>query len=183
MHSRLENRTIELVKRTQQRINMTLRTHVVSGNTNHPITIDHKSRTNHTLVNLAIQFLLTIRTIQTMHSQISIRQQRERQIIALAESDELVQRILRYAEHGKSAGAQSFEVVSEVAGLGGAARRHRGRVEVEDDGAACEVRERDILAVLIGQREGGRGGTGRQSCSHGGKCIGGGTAGSAGLLA
>ncbi len=42
MHSRLENRTIELVKRTQQRINMTLRTHVVSGNTNHPITINHK---------------------------------------------------------------------------------------------------------------------------------------------
>lgn len=96
MHSRLENRTIELVKRTQQRINMTLRTHVVSGNTNHPITINHKSRTNHTLINLAIQLLLTIRAIQTMHSQISIRQQRKRQIIALAESDELVQRILRY---------------------------------------------------------------------------------------
>lgn len=95
MHSRLENRTIELVKRTQQRINMTLRTHVVSGNTNHPITINHKSRTNHTLINLAIQLLLTIRAIQTMHSQISIRQQRKRQIIALAESDELVQRILR----------------------------------------------------------------------------------------
>lgn len=86
MHSRLENRTIELVKRTQQRINMTLRTHVVSGNTNHPITINHKSRTNHTLINLAIQLLLTIRAIQTMHSQISIRQQRKRQMIALAES-------------------------------------------------------------------------------------------------
>ena len=82
MHSRLENRTIELVKRTQQRINMTLRTHVVSGNTNHPITINHKSRTNHTLINLAIQLLLTIRAIQTMHSQIGIRQQRKRQMLS-----------------------------------------------------------------------------------------------------
>ena len=51
-------------------------------------------------------------------------------MIAPAESDELVQRILRYAEHGESAGAQAFEVVSEVAGLGGAAGSHRGRVEV-----------------------------------------------------
>ena len=84
---------------------MTFRAHVVSGNTNHSITVNHKSRTNHTLVNLAIQFLLTVRTIQTMHGQISIRQQRERQMVALAESDELVQRILRNAEHCESAGA------------------------------------------------------------------------------
>ena len=82
MHSRLENRTIELVKRTQQRINMTLRTHVVSGNTNHPITIDHESRTNYTRIDLAVQFLLTIRTIQMMHSQIGIRQQRKRQMLS-----------------------------------------------------------------------------------------------------
>ena len=82
MHSRLENRTIELVKRTQQRINMTLRAHVVPGDTNHPITIDHESRTNHTLIDLAVQFLLTMRTIQMMHSQIGIRQQRKRQMLS-----------------------------------------------------------------------------------------------------
>ena len=68
---------------------MTLRAHVVPGDTNHPITIDHESRTNYTLIDLAVQFLLTIRTIQTMHSQIGVRQQRERQMIAPAESDEL----------------------------------------------------------------------------------------------
>ena len=151
MHSRLENRTIELVKRTQQRINMTLRTHVVSGNTNHSITINHKSRTNHTLINLAIQLLLTIRAIQTMHSQISIRQQRKRQIIALAESDELVQRILRYADHGKSAGGEACEVVAEVAGFGGAAGSHRGGIEIQDDILAAQCGERDAISVVAGK--------------------------------
>ena len=53
-----------------------------SGHTNHSITIDHESRTNHTLINLAIQLLLTIRAIQTMHSQIGIRQQRKRQMLS-----------------------------------------------------------------------------------------------------
>ena len=86
-----------------------------------------------------------------MHSQIGVRQQRERQMIAPAESDELVQRILRYAEHGKSAGAQSFEVVSEVAGLGGAAGSHRGRVEVQDDILATQCRERDAIDVVAGK--------------------------------
>ena len=56
--------------------------HVVPGHTNHSITIDHESRTNHTLINLAIQLLLTIRAIQTMHSQIGIRQQRKRQMLS-----------------------------------------------------------------------------------------------------
>ena len=51
-------------------------------------------------------------------------------MIALAESDEPVQRILRYAEYGESTGREACEVVPEVAGLGGAAGSHRGRVEV-----------------------------------------------------
>ena len=53
-----------------------------SGHTNHSITIDHESRTNHTHIDLAVQFLLTIRTIQMMHSQIGIRQQRKRQMLS-----------------------------------------------------------------------------------------------------
>lgn len=53
-----------------------------SGHTNHSITIDHESRTNYTLIDLAVQFLLTIRTIQTMHSQIGVRQQRKRQMLS-----------------------------------------------------------------------------------------------------
>lgn len=81
-HSKLENGTIKLVERPQQRINMAFRAHVVPGDMNHSITIDHESRTNYTLIDLAVQFLLTIRTIETMHSQIGIRQQRKRQMLS-----------------------------------------------------------------------------------------------------
>ena len=44
-------------------------------------------------------------------------------------------------------------MVADAAGLGGAARGVGLRVEVEDDGPAGEVGERDGLAVLVGQRE------------------------------
>ena len=54
-HSRLENGTIKLIKRTQQRINMTFRAHVVSGQ--HEITPHRQSQNVERItpiVNLAI---------------------------------------------------------------------------------------------------------------------------------
>ena len=45
------------------------------------------------------------------------------------------------------------EVVAEVAGLLGAARRARGRVEVHDHLAAAVVGERHLVAVGVGQGE------------------------------
>ena len=76
-------------------------------------------------------------------------------MIALAESDEPVQRILRYAEYSKSAGAQACEIVPEVAGFGSAAGSHRGRVEVQDDILAAQCGERDTTAVVAGKCKSG----------------------------
>src|SRR3546814_19602357 len=54
------------------------------------------------------------------------------------------------------------EAVAEVAGLGGAARRHGRGVEVDDDAATAEVGQRDRMLVLILQRAVGGGGAGLQ---------------------
>ena len=61
------------------------------------------------------------------------------------------------ADHPGAGGLVVGAAVADPAGLGRAARGVGARVEVEDDGLAAQVRERDLVAVLVGEGEvGGR---------------------------
>src|SRR5690606_2017056 len=62
---------------------------------------------------------------------------------------------------------QCVEGVGEVARLLGAPGRHRRGVEVDDHATAGEVRQRDLLAGVGGQREGGGGVAGGEAVAHG----------------
>jgi hypothetical protein len=63
--------------------------------------------------------------------------------------------VARHAEHDDAELLERRPVVAEAAGLLRAAGRVVLRVEVDDDVLAGEVGERDLLAVLIGERERG----------------------------
>ena len=91
-------------------------------------------------------------------------------MIALAESGEFVQRILRYAEHGEPVGGQAGEIIAKIAGFGGATRGHRRRVEVQDDVRATQCGKRDGTAGVGGEREVRGRLPGFEPCGNGGGC-------------
>ena len=57
-------------------------------------------------------------------------------MIALCKLAQFVKRVLGDTEHCDILRRQSGEIVAEIAGLGGATGRHRGRVEVQYNPAA-----------------------------------------------
>src|SRR5690606_9549969 len=88
---------------------------------------------------------------------------RERETVALGELLQLRRLVARDADDGVSGALQRGERVAEVAGLRGAARRHRGRVEVEHNLLASEIAELHSFAVLVLQGEVGGCGTGLEA--------------------
>ena len=110
---------------------MSFGTHVVARNRHGAIGIDDERRTDHTYVHLAVELLFAVCAVQLVHGQVGIRQQREREMIALCKLAQLVKRVLGDAKHRNVFRRQSGEIVAEIASLGGAAGRHRGRVEIQ----------------------------------------------------
>ena len=115
---------------------MSFGTHVVARNRHGAIGIDDECRTDHTYVHLAVELLFAVCAVQLVHGQVGIRQQREREMITLCKLAQLVKRVLGDAKHRNVFRRQSGEIVAEIASLGGATGRHRGRVEIQYNPAA-----------------------------------------------
>ena len=115
---------------------MSFGTHVVARNRHGAIGIDDERRADHAYVHLAVELLFAVCAVQLVHGQVGIRQQRECEMIALCKLAQFVKRVLGDTEHCDILRRQSGEIVAEIAGLGGASGRHRGRVEVQYNPAA-----------------------------------------------
>ena len=87
---------------------------------------------------------------------LGVREHREGQVVLLREAFLGVDAVDADADHRGVGAAEREDVVADLAGLGGAARRAVLRVEVEHDPLAAVVGERAPLAGLVLQLEGGR---------------------------
>lgn len=119
---------------------------------------DDECRADHAYVRAPVELLFAVRAVKPMHGQVRVRQQRERQVVALAETLQLVDWVLGDAQHSETECGEPGNVVAEVACLGGAARRHRGRIEVQHHALALrqQPRQRDggLTAVRVDRRQG-----------------------------
>ena len=82
-----------------------------------------------------------------------IREQREGEVVLAGELLVTPRVVRRHAEHHRPGPLQGRVFVAEVAGLPRATRGVVLRVEVEDDALAEEPRERDGVAMLVGELE------------------------------
>ena len=110
-------------------------------------------RTNDALVDLAVVRLLSKRTPGLQRRLLLVGEQRECQLLLVAELGELGRLVGGDADDLEAVAVELGQTVAEVAGLLGAARGARGGVEVHDHLLAGVVGERDIVAVGIGQGE------------------------------
>ena len=77
-----------------------------------------------------------------------VAQQGERQVVLVGELHVRLDGVAADADHGRTGVGEVLVVVAERAGLGGAARRVVGRVEVDDDPVAALVAQLDGVAGL-----------------------------------
>src|SRR6185369_8579609 len=105
---------------------------------------------------LAVHHLLAVGAVRRHGLLRRVREQGERQLVLGAEL--LVRRAVvgRDTEHHRPALLVGLPVVAEAARFLRTAGRVVLRIEIEDDVLAGEVGERDLLAVLVGERECGR---------------------------
>jgi hypothetical protein len=82
-----------------------------------------------------------------------VGQQREREPLALVELLDALDRVGRDTEHDGADVVEVGDRVAQPARLRRAARRVGLGVEVEHDGPAGEVGQRDVVAVLVGEHE------------------------------
>ena len=83
-------------------------------------------------IDLAVVLLLAPHAVRGVHGEVRVAEQREGEPVALGELLQLRRLVARDAEHRVPGALQRGQAVAEVAGLGGAARGHRCRVEVQD---------------------------------------------------
>src|SRR5918998_1726129 len=84
---------------------------------------------------------------------VEVGQQREVKVQVAAEGAVAERPVDRYAEQLRAALLELAQHLLVDAELVGADRAEVGRVEDQEDPAAAEVRERDLLAVLVWERE------------------------------
>src|SRR5699024_9556345 len=132
---------------------MARRLDVVLGVGDHAVRADDDRRADDSLDDLAVQLLLTISAPGRHHRLVRVGEQCDRQPIPLAELRELLGLVRRDADDLGVRGAERLEGVAEVTGLLRAARRHRGRVEVDDDPLAAEVAQRHLRAGVVREGE------------------------------
>lgn len=139
---------------------MVLRLWLENGVRNDPLLINQKRSPVGAVVLLAHELLQAPDPKRFVHRQIFIRQQLNRQAVLFGEFDVARHRIWADAQDGNASSFEGREVVTEVAGLGGAAGGHVFRVEIQGELAAGVVGEAADAAVLDGAAEGGRVGAG-----------------------
>src|SRR5215470_2888318 len=127
--------------------------HVVVGPAHHAAGVDHEGGPDHAHGRLAVELLLPVRAVRLLHRVIRVGQQREGQVVAVAELGQLGWLVGRDAEHRDARRRQGTQVVAEIARLGGAAGGHRRRVEVDDHLLPAQGRQAHRLAVGVGQGE------------------------------
>ena len=88
---------------------------------------------------------------------VGVGEEREVEHVVVGERAQPLDGVAGDAEHDRVGGLVVGRVVTNAAGLGGAARRVGLGIEVDDDGAAAQLRQRDRLAVLVGEGEVGCG--------------------------
>src|SRR6478609_8746788 len=116
--------------------------------------VDDEGRADDALHGLAVELLLTPGAVGRVDREVLVAEQRDGEVVALAELRELGRLVPGDADDLVAVLLQRVERLAEVAGLLRAARGHGRRVEVDDHLAACEVREADGLAGVVGQGEG-----------------------------
>ena len=84
------------------------------------------------------------------------------EVVLVVELGDLLGRVGRDAEHDRVGRLVVGPVVAHAAGLGGAAGGVGLGIEVENDGLAAQARQRDGVAVLVGEGEVGGGVAGIQ---------------------
>src|SRR4051794_15915574 len=128
--------------------------------------VDDEGRPDDAVDGLAVELLLAPGAVCRVDREVLVAEQRDGEVVALTERRELGRLVLGDADHVVAVLLQRVERLAEVAGLLGAARRHGGRVEVDDDLAAREVGEADGLAGVVGEAEGRRLLARLESCGH-----------------
>src|SRR5690606_28085661 len=105
--------------------------------------------------------------VRLQHRLVGVTEEGDLEILRLTKLRELLRLVGGDADDVVARAGEQFEVVGEVARLFGAPGRKSGRVEVDDHLAAGVLGERDLLAVGVGQGEGGGGVAGGESLAHG----------------
>src|SRR5699024_5403909 len=102
---------------------------------------------------LAVELLLAVRAPRLEDRVLGVAQEGEGEGLGLGELRELVDLVDRDADDAVAGALEAREGVAEVAGLGGASGRAGGRVEVDDDALAAQVRQGEGRAVGGWERE------------------------------
>src|SRR6478672_2545493 len=115
--------------------------------------VDDEGRADDALDGLAVELLLTPGAVGGVDREVLVAQQRDGEVVVLAELRELGRLVLGDPDDLVAVPAERLEGLAEVARLLGAAGGHRRGVEVDDDLAAGEVREAHRLSSVVGEAE------------------------------
>ena len=119
--------------------------------------IDDEGRALDAHVLLAVHGLLDPGAVEVGNRVVGVGEQGEVEPVLAGELRDRLDRVRRDADHPGAGGLVVGAAVADAAGLGRASPRVGPWVEVEDDGLAAQVGEGDRGAVLVGEREVGRG--------------------------
>src|SRR5690606_3326203 len=103
------------------------------------------------------ELLLAPGAVGAVHGEFGIAEQREGEVLIVAEPLQRGEVVFRDAEDAVAVAGERLEAVAEVAGLRSASGGGCGGVEVHNGAGAVVVGEGDGVSVLVGEREGGGG--------------------------
>src|SRR5699024_212449 len=109
---------------TTQLLNVAFGTYVVLGQFYLAVFIDDDGRTDQADIDLAVVLLLAPGAISFGHGVVFIRQDREVQVLLRGKFFETCDGVGGDPQHGVAVSGEALQTVTEVAGLGGAARGH-----------------------------------------------------------
>ncbi len=111
--------------------------------------VDDECRADDTLNGLAVHLLLAVGAPGRQHFAVGIGQQRERQLLGVAELRQLLRLVGGDADDVEAGVVEVVQVVPEIAGLLRAAGSRRRRVEVNDDAPAFVIGQRYLLPLGV----------------------------------
>ena len=150
---RLRRRRLNVRQGREDLVVVRLRRRLLDHVRDRALGIDDERRPLDAPVGLAVIALLDPGAVGVRDRVVGVGEQREVEPVLGGELGHRVDRVRRDPDHADAGRLVVGAPVADPAGLGGAPRCVRPWIEVEDDRAAPQVRERHLLAVLVGEGE------------------------------